>query len=353
MPDPTDSRSPSFWSAFVRARLEDANVDPDVSAEIAQHAEELYRAARIAGRSDREALAAIDAEIADLPALLRTVREAQQRRDPPPPLGAIAPGRSGTIPSFWRDVMYGARLLTARPMFTAVAVVTLALGIGANTAIFSVVHSVLLAPLPFADPDRLVMMWETDGPDDDSAFIVAAPNWQDWTKQSTSFTATAIWEDLSFNIAGGADPEQVPGLRGLVVRLPDAWRRSAARTHLQAGRGRARPQRRRHQRRTVAAAVRCPSGYRRPGHPVERAAVRDHRRHAAVVRVHREELRGLGAHRVHGTGRRARVALLLRRRQAETGVSRSRRQSRSCVRLVCGWRQNTSRTKEKAQRSRG
>jgi predicted permease len=213
MPDPTDSRSPSFWSAFVRARLEDANVDPDVSDEVAQHAEELYRAARIAGRSDSEALALIDRDIADLPALLRTVREAKQRRALPPALEPSSPGALRMAAGFWRDVMYGARRLAARPMFTAVAVITLALGIGANTAIFSVVHSVLLAPLPFADPDRLVMMWETDGPDDDSAFIVAAPNWQDWTKQSTSFTATAIWEDLNFNIAGGADPEQVAGLR--------------------------------------------------------------------------------------------------------------------------------------------
>jgi predicted permease len=213
MPDPADSRPPSFWSAFVRARLGNANVDPDVGDEVAQHAEELYRAARIAGRSDSEALAAIEGEIADLPALLRTVREAKHRRVLPPVLEPSSPGALQLAAGFWRDVMYGARLLAARPMFTAVAVLTLALGIGANTAIFSVVHSVLLAPLPFAEPDRLVMMWETDGHDDDSAFIVAAPNWQDWTKQSTSFISTALWEDLSFNIAGGADPEQVAGLR--------------------------------------------------------------------------------------------------------------------------------------------
>ena len=104
-------------------------------------------------------------------------------------------------------------MLAARPGFTAVAVLTLALGIGANTAIFSVVHSMLLAPLPFPDPDRLVMLWESDADDETARFIVAAPNFEDWSRQSTSFSHTAIWEDLRFNIAGGSDPEQVPGLR--------------------------------------------------------------------------------------------------------------------------------------------
>ena len=124
-----------------------------------------------------------------------------------------AAGRLRLISAFGRDLAYGVRLLIARPAFTVVAVLTLALGIGANTAIFSVVHSILLAPLPFPDPGRLVMMWESDAGDETARFIVAAPNFQDWSRQSTSFTHTAIWEDLSFNIAGGSDPEQVPGLR--------------------------------------------------------------------------------------------------------------------------------------------
>ena len=120
-------------------------------------------------------------------------------------------GRLRLLSAFGRDLAHAVRLLAARPAFTAVAVLTLALGIGANTAIFSVVHSMLLAPLPFPEPDRLVMLWETDADDEAARFIVAAPNFQDWSAQSTSFAHTAIWEDLRFNIAGGADPEQVRG----------------------------------------------------------------------------------------------------------------------------------------------
>ena len=96
--------------------------------------------------------------------------------------------------TFARDVVYGLRVLRSRRTFTAIAVLTLALGIGANTAVFSVVHTLLLAPLPFPDADRLVMMWEADARDESNLTIVSAPNWQDWSRESQSFTHTAIWE---------------------------------------------------------------------------------------------------------------------------------------------------------------
>ena len=118
------------------------------------------------------------------------------------------------IRRFAGDLGHGLRLLAGRPGFAAVAILTLALGIGANTAIFSVVNALLLAPLPFHDPDRLVMVWESEAGSPRSTFIVSAPNWQDWRAQSTTLKDFAIWEFLSFNLGGsGADPEQISGLR--------------------------------------------------------------------------------------------------------------------------------------------
>ena len=212
MPDPHDPVSSAFWTAIVRARLGVRHAEEDVVEEIAQHAEELYRSTRDEGLNHEQSLLTVEREMADVPALLRAARAARRRRSIPPPEPPSG-GPFRLASAFCRDVGYGARLLLSRPSFTAVAVLTLALGIGANTAIFSVVHSVLLAPLPFPHPDRLVMLWEADAKDERQVFIVAAPNWQDWSTQSQSFTHTAIWESMRFNIAGGADPEQVRGLR--------------------------------------------------------------------------------------------------------------------------------------------
>ena len=113
----------------------------------------------------------------------------------------------------WRDIRYAVRMLAARPGFTAVAVLTLGLGIGANTAVFSVVRSLLLEPLPFRDPDRLVMLWEATANDPDDIYIVSAPNYEDWRRSIKSFEETAIWETLNFNFSGDVEAERVPGLR--------------------------------------------------------------------------------------------------------------------------------------------
>src|SRR6185503_20321659 len=112
-----------------------------------------------------------------------------------------------------KDVAYSFRMLRARPGFAAVAILTLALGIGANTAIFSVVHSLLLAPLPFPEPERLVMLWEADADDPSQTNIVAAPNYLDWQRGVKAFASTGIWEYLNFNFSGDGQAERVPGLR--------------------------------------------------------------------------------------------------------------------------------------------
>ena len=94
--------------------------------------------------------------------------------------------RSEWIYDAVQDVRYGWRTLWARPGFTVVAILTLALGVGANTAIFSVVHAVLLRPLPYAEADRLVQVWETT-PDGYDHNVVSSGNYLDWREQATSF----------------------------------------------------------------------------------------------------------------------------------------------------------------------
>jgi predicted permease len=112
-----------------------------------------------------------------------------------------------------RDLGYAFRMLRARPGFTAVAVITLALGIGANTAIFSIVRSVLLEPLPFPDAGRLYMLWEADATNPARTTILSMPNYVDFQRGLRSFEQTAIWEYLNFNFSGDGEAERVPGLR--------------------------------------------------------------------------------------------------------------------------------------------
>jgi putative ABC transport system permease protein len=108
-----------------------------------------------------------------------------------------------------KDIRYGIRSLLNRPGFAAVAVITLALGIGANTAIFSVVNAVLLRPLPFPDPARLVMVWE------DASFAgfprntPAPANYADWRAQNQVFVDMAAQDMRSFNLTGDGEPEKI------------------------------------------------------------------------------------------------------------------------------------------------
>jgi predicted permease len=111
------------------------------------------------------------------------------------------------LDDFAQDLRYGARALVRTPGFTAVAVFTLALGIGANTAIFSVANAVLLRPLAYQDPDRLVTLLHS-GSDP-----VAPANYIDWRDQNRSFETMAAAESWSPNLTGGDAPEHLLGIR--------------------------------------------------------------------------------------------------------------------------------------------
>jgi len=112
-----------------------------------------------------------------------------------------------------RDFRYSLRTLRKAPGFTIVALLVLALGIGANTAIFSVVNSVVLRPLPYPGADRLAMIWETDLKDGIKREGPSAPNFLDWKEQSQSFEDMSLLEVGTGTVTGEGEPEQVTGLR--------------------------------------------------------------------------------------------------------------------------------------------
>ena len=108
-----------------------------------------------------------------------------------------------------QDLRFGLRMLAKNPGFTAVAVLTLALGIGANTAIFSVVNGVLLRPLPYPEPDRLVEIYERSA--QISELSDSYLNFLDWEKSNRSFAGMAAYRGESFNLTSAGETEQIPG----------------------------------------------------------------------------------------------------------------------------------------------
>jgi len=108
-----------------------------------------------------------------------------------------------------KDIKYGARNLLKRPALTVIALVTLALGIGANTAIFSVVNAVVLRPLPYAEPDRLVTLWETMPGSDRRA--VAPGNFFDWRAQNRTFQELGATFFGNFNLTSDGEPDRIDG----------------------------------------------------------------------------------------------------------------------------------------------
>jgi putative ABC transport system permease protein len=115
--------------------------------------------------------------------------------------------------TFLADMRYALRSLRKMPAFSIVALLVLALGIGANTAIFSVVNSVVLRPLPYPAADRLALIWESDLKDGIQREGPSGPNFLDWREQSQSFEEMALLEVGTGTVTGEGEPEQITGLR--------------------------------------------------------------------------------------------------------------------------------------------
>ncbi len=177
-----------FSLPFIDRRRRERELDEEIAAHLAMAAAE--REAR--GEPPAEAAAAARRELGN-EALVKEAARAQW-------------GWS-SLERFRQDVRYGLRLLARSPGFAAVAIVTLALGIGASTAILSVVDAILLRPLDYADPDRLVVLLkEEDGP-------VAPANFLDWKARSRSFERMGAAEYWTPNLTAGGSPEKLWALR--------------------------------------------------------------------------------------------------------------------------------------------
>src|SRR3982751_6282829 len=107
------------------------------------------------------------------------------------------------------DVRFGARMLLKSPMMTFIALLALTLGIGANTAIFSVVNAVLLRTFPYADADRLALVWEKREGGRTDQNVINLGNFSDWKEQNQVFSDMAMFFDRSVNLTSDGEPEEV------------------------------------------------------------------------------------------------------------------------------------------------
>src|SRR6185436_7533873 len=112
--------------------------------------------------------------------------------------------------SILTDLRYGLRILLKQPGFTLVAVITLALGIGANTAIFSLVNSILLRPLPFREPDRVVRLLQASPKLGLTSWGVSQADFAAYRDQNRSFETVALFNSVGVNLTGEGEPERLP-----------------------------------------------------------------------------------------------------------------------------------------------
>jgi putative ABC transport system permease protein len=206
------------WKAEIGKRLVGLQLTPAREAaiveELAQYLEDCYAESLAGGATEAEAYRQALTELSGSELLAHELRRAE-RQAPPEPIVVGTNRRTNMIADLWQDLRFGARMLLKRPGFTSLAVLTLALGIGANTMMFSVVNAVLLRSLPFPEPESLMLV-EARNPDN-----FAAPDFRDLAAQNHSFSHLgAYFANATFNLVGGSEPERVSGARISASLLP-------------------------------------------------------------------------------------------------------------------------------------
>jgi putative ABC transport system permease protein len=211
------------WKVVLRQRLEARGVDHTrhftVVEELAQHLDDRYQSLLAQGMSAADAEQSVRQELDEDEALERELRRAERMsRVDVPVLGNQL--RPGAIEGWWQDVRYAARALGKSLGFSAVAVVALAIGVGANTAIFSIVNAVMLRPLPYRDAERLVRIWESNIERGWPTFSTSQPNFLDFRAQATTFEALAATGGRTFTLTSNQGAEIVRGAAVTADFLP-------------------------------------------------------------------------------------------------------------------------------------
>jgi hypothetical protein len=183
--------------SFVRTLTRSSRLDADLDAELRAHVELLTDEHIGAGMPPEAARRAALLEIGGIEQVKERVRDVR--------IGIW-------IDSVWRDVRYGARMLLQNPHLTLVAILSLAIGIGLNTAVFSLLHAVFVQPLPYADPDRIVSVAQTYSADS-RPFGASAANYFDWQRQNHVFDRMAVYEPTDIVLSGNSGVERLMALR--------------------------------------------------------------------------------------------------------------------------------------------
>ena len=202
------------WRAYVRQQLQeitgDSARDADIVEELAQHLSARFEEFRASGVSEREAMDRAARELRHSAEFAKAVRRADRLR---PVVPAPPPDRMRLTNDLARDAAYAMRLLRRTPGFTAAALLTLALGIGMTTAIFSVVQAVLLRPVPFPDAERLVMMWETDRNSGTTREPASIPDFIDYRQRSRQVDQVGAFVSVDLDLVPDhGDPRRLSAL---------------------------------------------------------------------------------------------------------------------------------------------
>jgi putative ABC transport system permease protein len=202
------------WKEEIRRRLANLKLEPTREAaileELAQHLADCYAELLTSGVTEAEAERRTLAELSESETIQQELWRVE-RKSPPEPITLGTNRRTNMIGDLWQDLRYGARMLLKNPGFSAVIALTLALGIGANAALFSVVNGVLLNPLPFQRPEQLVAL--NQRLPNTGAGSISYPNFLDWQRENQSFSAMAVSRSSSFALVGAGEAERARGRR--------------------------------------------------------------------------------------------------------------------------------------------